>query len=195
MPVPHPDRARAALQRYLDHRLLTQSVNYLERVRADPSLARAETLEERGFAVFGTADEVLGRLQGIERAGVDELLAIVDFGALPSAEALRSVRALARPSGRGGPGGLVLLGGAGERWAPRRGVARGGRRGGSGVVLLPARARRARRGLGGSRSGRGDGGARGAGRTGNAEAGVRGAIITGRHGCGTLARRAGPPRG
>ena len=95
---PHPERARAALQRYLDSRLMTQSVNYLDRVRADPTLARAETLEQRGFALFGSADEVLERLREFERAGVDELLAIVDFGALPSGEALRTVRALAPPA-------------------------------------------------------------------------------------------------
>jgi alkanesulfonate monooxygenase SsuD/methylene tetrahydromethanopterin reductase-like flavin-dependent oxidoreductase (luciferase family) len=88
------DRARTALQRYLDARLATQSVFYQEKVRRDPHHASAATIEQGGFALFGSAAEVARRLSEYARIGVDEVLGIFDFGGLDSAEATRSVRDL-----------------------------------------------------------------------------------------------------
>jgi alkanesulfonate monooxygenase SsuD/methylene tetrahydromethanopterin reductase-like flavin-dependent oxidoreductase (luciferase family) len=88
------DRARAALQRYLDARLATQSVFYQEKVRRDPRHASAETIEENGFALFGSAREVTDRLAEYAAAGVDEILGIFDFGGLDVEEVERSVRTL-----------------------------------------------------------------------------------------------------
>jgi len=89
-----PDRARAALQRYLDSRLATQSAFYQEKVRRDPRHATAAAIEASGFAPIGTPAEVADALAAFEAAGVDELLGIFDFGGLAPAEVDRSVRAL-----------------------------------------------------------------------------------------------------
>ncbi|MGA8303955.1 MAG: LLM class flavin-dependent oxidoreductase [Thermoplasmata archaeon] len=89
-----PERARAALQRYLDARLRTQSVFFQEKVRRDAHRASAESLEENGFALFGSAAHVAERLQEYAAIGVDEVLGIFDFGGLDSVEAVRSVREL-----------------------------------------------------------------------------------------------------
>ena len=97
---PHPDRARSALQRYLDSRLATQSAFYQEKVRRDPAHANAATIERSGWAFFGSADEVAERLEGFAATGVDEVLGIFDFGGLPPDEVGASVRALG-PAYRG----------------------------------------------------------------------------------------------
>jgi alkanesulfonate monooxygenase SsuD/methylene tetrahydromethanopterin reductase-like flavin-dependent oxidoreductase (luciferase family) len=86
--------ARKALQRYLDSRLATQSAFYQQRVREDPRLASAAAIEESGFALFGKAEEVRGRLGAFEAAGVDEILGIFDFGGLAPTQVRASVRAL-----------------------------------------------------------------------------------------------------
>jgi alkanesulfonate monooxygenase SsuD/methylene tetrahydromethanopterin reductase-like flavin-dependent oxidoreductase (luciferase family) len=86
--------ARAALQRYLDSRLATQSTFFKDKVRADPRHAHATTLEESGWALFGAADQVTDRLRAFSDAGVDEVLGIFDFGGLPVEETRRSVQAL-----------------------------------------------------------------------------------------------------
>ncbi|HTW39630.1 MAG TPA: LLM class flavin-dependent oxidoreductase [Thermoplasmata archaeon] len=91
---PRPDLARAALQRYLDARLATQSVHFQEKVKRDPHHASAASIEESGFALFGSASAVAERLRAYEHAGVDELLGIFDFGGLPAEEVGRSVRDL-----------------------------------------------------------------------------------------------------
>ncbi|MFI5414106.1 MAG: LLM class flavin-dependent oxidoreductase [Candidatus Lutacidiplasmatales archaeon] len=90
----HPERARAALQRYLDSRLATQSAFYQDKVRRDPSHASAETIERTGFALFGEPGDVARRLQAFRDAGVDEVLGIFDFGALPASDAQQSVATL-----------------------------------------------------------------------------------------------------
>jgi alkanesulfonate monooxygenase SsuD/methylene tetrahydromethanopterin reductase-like flavin-dependent oxidoreductase (luciferase family) len=82
-----PAEARQALQRYLDSRLASQSTFYQDKVRRDPRHASAEVIEQSGFALFGTAEEVIDRLRAFESAGVDEVLGIFDFGGL-SAEAV-----------------------------------------------------------------------------------------------------------
>ncbi len=87
----HPDRARAALQRYLDSRRLTQSAFYLEKVARDPAHASARAVEESGWAIIGSPREVARRLEGFAAAGVDEVLGIFDFGGLPPDEVARSV--------------------------------------------------------------------------------------------------------
>jgi alkanesulfonate monooxygenase SsuD/methylene tetrahydromethanopterin reductase-like flavin-dependent oxidoreductase (luciferase family) len=91
---PHPERARAALQRYLDSRLATQSSFYQDKVRRDPSHASAETIERTGFALFGSAQDVSARLRAFRDAGVDEVLGIFDFGGLSPGEVEGSVSAL-----------------------------------------------------------------------------------------------------
>jgi alkanesulfonate monooxygenase SsuD/methylene tetrahydromethanopterin reductase-like flavin-dependent oxidoreductase (luciferase family) len=98
-----PDRARAALQRYLDARLATQSVFYQEKVRRDPHHANASTIEQSGFALFGTAEVVARRLGEYAQVGVDEVLGIFDFGGLGSDESTRSVRDLGAAFYRRGP--------------------------------------------------------------------------------------------
>ena len=91
---PHPERARHALQRYLDSRRATQSAFYQEKVRRDPGAANAETIEKSGWAIFGSPEEVAEILRTFGATGVDEVLGIFDFGGLPSDEVGRSVRAL-----------------------------------------------------------------------------------------------------
>ena len=86
--------ARTAFQRYLDSRLATQSAFYEDKVRRDPRHASARTIEEGGFAFFGSSEEVRRGLNTYARIGVDEVLGIVDFGGLPSEEVRASVRAL-----------------------------------------------------------------------------------------------------
>jgi alkanesulfonate monooxygenase SsuD/methylene tetrahydromethanopterin reductase-like flavin-dependent oxidoreductase (luciferase family) len=93
---PHPDRARRALQRYLDSRLATQSAFYQEKVRKDPRHANAGALEESGWAIIDAPSKTAERLRAFEAVGVDELLGIFDFGGLPSEEVLRSVSALGK---------------------------------------------------------------------------------------------------
>jgi alkanesulfonate monooxygenase SsuD/methylene tetrahydromethanopterin reductase-like flavin-dependent oxidoreductase (luciferase family) len=101
---PNPDRARIALQRYLDSRLATQSAFYQEKVRRDPAHASAGTIEKSGWAIFGSPREVADGLRSFGATGVDEVLGIFDFGALPTDEVERSVRALgAEFAARSGP--------------------------------------------------------------------------------------------
>lgn len=90
----HPDRARAAFQRYLESRLATQSKFYEQKVRSDPHQATAPAIESSGFALFGSAREVAARLEAFRRIGIDEVLGIFDFGGLGSETVRSSVRAL-----------------------------------------------------------------------------------------------------
>lgn len=91
----HPELARAALQRYLDSRLASQSTFYAEKVHRHPEEAREESIEQSGFALFGTPAEVAERLERFRQIGVDEILGIFDFGGLKATEVHSSVRALA----------------------------------------------------------------------------------------------------
>ena len=86
--------ARAALQRFLDSRRSTQSTFYLDKVQKDPRSAGAEAIEAAGFALFGSPAEVREKLGALDRAGVDEILGIVDFGGLTLEESLRTVQVL-----------------------------------------------------------------------------------------------------
>ena len=88
---PHPERARAAFQRYLDSRLASQSAFYQEKVKHAPHLARAEEVERSGWAIFGSASEVVHRLDAFRRLGVDEVLGIFDFGGLAPDDVSESV--------------------------------------------------------------------------------------------------------
>jgi alkanesulfonate monooxygenase SsuD/methylene tetrahydromethanopterin reductase-like flavin-dependent oxidoreductase (luciferase family) len=92
----HPERARRALERYLESRLKTQSVSFQEKARRDPHHATASSLESDGFALFGTAEKVAARLEEYAALGVDEVLGIFDFGGLAAEESVRSVRDLGR---------------------------------------------------------------------------------------------------
>jgi alkanesulfonate monooxygenase SsuD/methylene tetrahydromethanopterin reductase-like flavin-dependent oxidoreductase (luciferase family) len=87
-----PAEARAALQRYLNARLATQSTFFQEKVRKDPHVASAATIEEGGFALIGTAATVVAGLRRYAELGVDEVLGIFDFGSLPPGEAIGSVK-------------------------------------------------------------------------------------------------------
>jgi alkanesulfonate monooxygenase SsuD/methylene tetrahydromethanopterin reductase-like flavin-dependent oxidoreductase (luciferase family) len=91
---PHPALARAALQRYLDGRLQIHSTHYVQRVEHDPHAATAEGVERSGLALLGSPHEVAEKLHAFEEMGVDELLGIFDFGALPPPEVAASVAAL-----------------------------------------------------------------------------------------------------
>ncbi len=97
---PHPERARAALQRYLDSRLATQSAFYQDKVRRDPRHGSAAAIEDAGWALLGSVEQVRSGLGRFEAAGVDELLGIFDFGGLPIDEVVGSVRALGPVAGR-----------------------------------------------------------------------------------------------
>ena len=70
-------------------------------MRRDPRHASAATIEEGGFALFGTADRVAERLAEYAAVGVDEVLGIFDFGGLDPAEATRSVTELGASFARG----------------------------------------------------------------------------------------------
>ncbi len=95
-----PEKARTALQRYLDSRRATQSAFYLEKVRTDPRHAAARTIEESGWALFGSPVDVADRLREFARAGVDEVLGIFDFGGLAPPEVASSVTALGKEFAR-----------------------------------------------------------------------------------------------
>jgi len=93
---PHPDQARHALQRYLESRLATQSTFYQEKVKRAPAHANAASIEASGWAIFGSADDVVERLRSFGATGVDEVLGIFDFGGLQVEEVVGSVRSLGR---------------------------------------------------------------------------------------------------
>jgi alkanesulfonate monooxygenase SsuD/methylene tetrahydromethanopterin reductase-like flavin-dependent oxidoreductase (luciferase family) len=93
---PHVREARSALQRFLDSRRATQSTFYLQQVAKDPRHASAEHLESIGLAALGDEAVVRPRLEALRAIGVDEVLGIVDFGALPLAEAEGTLRGLGR---------------------------------------------------------------------------------------------------
>lgn len=90
----HPERARHALQRYLDSRLATQSTHYQHQVRQHPETSTVAGLEAIGLAVIGTPEEARAGLDRFLSTGVDEVLAMLDFGGLPADEVAASARAL-----------------------------------------------------------------------------------------------------
>ncbi|MHB1434496.1 MAG: LLM class flavin-dependent oxidoreductase [Thermoplasmata archaeon] len=91
-----PERARTALQRYLESRLATHSTFYQQKVDADPAAASAAGIEATGLALIGSPREVRRRLDEYAALGVDELLGILDFGGLPPPEVEASVRGFGR---------------------------------------------------------------------------------------------------
>ena len=91
---PHPDRARAALDRFLASRLKTQSTFYQAKAAHDPHHASRAGLEESGLALIGPPAEVAERLDAFRRIGVDEVLGMLDFGAMPAEDVADSIRAL-----------------------------------------------------------------------------------------------------
>ncbi|MGA8276034.1 MAG: LLM class flavin-dependent oxidoreductase [Thermoplasmata archaeon] len=92
----HPERARAALDRFLTSRLATQSTFYQAKTAHDPHHASRAGLEESGFALIGSAHEVADRLDEFRRIGVDEVLGIFDFGGLAADDVAQSVRVLGK---------------------------------------------------------------------------------------------------
>jgi alkanesulfonate monooxygenase SsuD/methylene tetrahydromethanopterin reductase-like flavin-dependent oxidoreductase (luciferase family) len=92
----HPDRGRAALDRFLESRLQTQSTHYQAKAARHPHAASRAGLEASGLALLGAPAEVAERLLPLAEAGVDEVLGIVDFGGLPIEDSIGSVRALGR---------------------------------------------------------------------------------------------------
>lgn len=91
-----PERARQALQRYIDSRLAHQSTHLQAKVVRGAEHATAASVERQGFALFGSAREVVERLDAFRRIGVDEVLGLVDFGGLPPAVAQQTVSELGR---------------------------------------------------------------------------------------------------
>ncbi len=92
----HPDRARAALDRFLSSRLRTQSTFYQQKAAHDPHQASRAGLEASDLALVGTPREVADRLEAFRRIGVDEILGIFDFGGLGAEDVAESVRGLGR---------------------------------------------------------------------------------------------------
>jgi alkanesulfonate monooxygenase SsuD/methylene tetrahydromethanopterin reductase-like flavin-dependent oxidoreductase (luciferase family) len=93
---PEVARARTALRRYVESRHQTGSTFLQAKAARDPAAATPEGIERNGLAVFGAPEDVTHRLRAFEAMGVDELLGIFDFGALPEADAAASVRAVGR---------------------------------------------------------------------------------------------------
>ncbi|MGP8071913.1 MAG: LLM class flavin-dependent oxidoreductase [Thermoplasmata archaeon] len=92
----HPERGREALDRFLSSRLRTQSTFYQAKTAQHPHQASRAGLEESNLALLGTPAEVTRRLEPYRAAGVDEVLGIFDFGGLPIADAVGSIRSLGR---------------------------------------------------------------------------------------------------
>jgi alkanesulfonate monooxygenase SsuD/methylene tetrahydromethanopterin reductase-like flavin-dependent oxidoreductase (luciferase family) len=90
----HPDRARAALNRYLDARLAHHSPFFERKAAAAPAEATVEGIERQGFALFGSPRDVGERVAEFERLGVDEVLGIFDFGGLAPSDVHGSIRSL-----------------------------------------------------------------------------------------------------
>ncbi len=91
---PAPEEGRSAFQRFLDSRLATQSTFYREKVRSHPESATSAGLEAAGLAVLGSPEEARAGLARFAAAGVDEVLAVVDFGGLRPAAARATLEAL-----------------------------------------------------------------------------------------------------
>jgi alkanesulfonate monooxygenase SsuD/methylene tetrahydromethanopterin reductase-like flavin-dependent oxidoreductase (luciferase family) len=85
------DRARRALQRYLDSRMAVREAFLRDGERVAPHRVRAETLMDRGFALFGGQRVIEEGLEAFRRIGVDEVLGNFDFGGLRSAQVRYSV--------------------------------------------------------------------------------------------------------
>ena len=90
----HPERARAALDRFLESRLKTQSTFYQAKSANHPAEASRNGLEESDLALIGSPRDVVQRLEQFRGIGVDEVAGIFDFGGLPREEVIASVRAL-----------------------------------------------------------------------------------------------------
>jgi len=93
---PRPQAARSALARYVRSRLEYGSPFLEQKAQQRPQHATPEAIERSGLALFGTAEELVPRLEEFSRLGVDELLGIFDFGGLSPEEAAGSVQALGR---------------------------------------------------------------------------------------------------
>ncbi|MCI4336437.1 MAG: LLM class flavin-dependent oxidoreductase [Thermoplasmata archaeon] len=89
-----PDRARHALQRYIDTRLAARSTHLQAKVAEHPEHASAASVERQGFAHFGSARDIVAQLDAFRQIGVDEVLGLFDFGGLSPADANASVSAL-----------------------------------------------------------------------------------------------------
>jgi alkanesulfonate monooxygenase SsuD/methylene tetrahydromethanopterin reductase-like flavin-dependent oxidoreductase (luciferase family) len=96
---PRVNSGREALQRYLDTRLITQSVNFQARVAANASVATVDGLLAQELVVLGDAEQFRARARQLEGAGVTDLLGIFDFGGLEPGQARRSVRRCAEALG------------------------------------------------------------------------------------------------
>jgi len=96
----HPERARAALDRFLESRHRTRSPFYDAKTAKDPHAASRAGLEESDLALIGSPEEVAARLEAYRRIGVDEVAGIFDFGGLPVADVTASVQALGRALAR-----------------------------------------------------------------------------------------------
>ncbi len=91
---PDRPRAMAALQTYLDGRRRTGSPNYEAKVAREPSAVTAEAIAGSGLALLGPPDTLRPGLERFARAGVDDLLGILDFGGLTPSEISGSIEGL-----------------------------------------------------------------------------------------------------
>jgi alkanesulfonate monooxygenase SsuD/methylene tetrahydromethanopterin reductase-like flavin-dependent oxidoreductase (luciferase family) len=95
-----PDVARKAFRRYLASRVATGSPSYESKLREHPTHASPEAIEKGGWALFGTGEEVVRRLERFRAMGVDEVAGIFDFGGLAPEVVARSVRSVGEAWGR-----------------------------------------------------------------------------------------------
>lgn len=89
-----PQTARTALQRYIDTRLAHRSTHLQAKVAQHAEHATAASVERQGFALFGSARDVVERLEAFRTIGVDEVLGLVDYGGLPPSVSHQTVREL-----------------------------------------------------------------------------------------------------
>jgi alkanesulfonate monooxygenase SsuD/methylene tetrahydromethanopterin reductase-like flavin-dependent oxidoreductase (luciferase family) len=99
-----PERARAALDRYLRSRLDSGRVGPALASLPGHRLPSVPELEHEGFAAFGSAEHVVAELRDLEEASANEVLGMFDFGDLTPEEADRSIRSLTAAWRRSGGG-------------------------------------------------------------------------------------------
>jgi alkanesulfonate monooxygenase SsuD/methylene tetrahydromethanopterin reductase-like flavin-dependent oxidoreductase (luciferase family) len=88
----HPRRARLALKRFLGPRFPAGPSP--DSPTPAPDRKDPVSLEENGWAIFGSSIDVAKRLLEFRALGVDEVLRMFDFGGLPIEDVEESVRAL-----------------------------------------------------------------------------------------------------
>ena len=88
--------ARTAFARYVRSRHDTGSTFLQAKADQNPRSTSPESIERSGLALFGDVETVLAGLGELESLGIDELLAIFDFGGLSPELVHRSVTTVGR---------------------------------------------------------------------------------------------------